>query len=164
MQGLKGGHAQSHKYSMLTISKGRCHELWKRHCFCGAICKQAVSNPLAIFQMSLLQIYRLSKECRAQKRHQELRSWAQTIQVGQLCTDGLHENLETPNLDLLRRSKAFLLPSTPVQVHELLAVATSKADMKLKAPVTRKQQRFQQQGIDLCLHLPFQLVKVSDVS
>ncbi|KAK9838647.1 hypothetical protein WJX74_000582 [Apatococcus lobatus] len=95
----------------------------------------------------------------SKKNRQELHSCAWMEHMGRLCTDGLDEDSATPGSDLLERSKAFAVPSTSVTLHELLTVAKSKADLKLTAPVTKKQQKCQLERINLCLQLPSHLVQ-----
>lgn len=99
--------------------------------------------------------------CWMQVKRLELRSWAWLTQIGRLCTDGLPEHSDNPGSDLSARSKAFHVPSTSIQLDELLVVATQKADLNLVAPVTRKQQKVQQELLHLALHVSYELVKVS---
>ena len=118
-----------------------------------AFCQQYRCMAGVTFMSLLLQEER-------RKLHSPLTEAIWMRQVRGACMGFLSADPAIAEAALLLRSRAFAVPRSAISMGELLVMAVSKADLKLIPPVTRKQQKLQQDRLDIFFKLPFARVQV----
>ena len=81
-------------------------------------------------------------------------------QLRLLIFGDLPADLAVAGLVLQERSRAFAVPDDDLAMENVLAVAPPKAALRLLAPTTRKQQRYQQAILDTNFEKPMHVVQV----